>query len=138
MSASEHAHPSAALASSLRLTLGIRERPCQELDATQDAEHACFRCSFDLRYVPDSEDFSKREVREVATSVPSGYKPPEVGIAAMLHTNPKLTWDAEDEGRKKMLHKRVSKEELRDDDFKVRRYPNNWKLRSFAIARHKA
>lgn len=37
----------------------------------------------------------------------------------MLHTNPKLTWDAEDEGRKKMLLKRVTKDELRDDDFKV-------------------
>lgn len=74
---------------------------------------------FDLRYVPDDQDFSQRQVRETATAVPSGYKPPEVGIAAMLHTKPKLTWDAEDEGRKRMLHKRVSKEELRDDDFKV-------------------
>ncbi len=56
----------------------------------------------------------------MATKVPSGYRPPEVGAAAMLHTKPKLTWDAEDEGRKRMLHKRVSKDELRDDDFKVR------------------
>lgn len=69
--------------------------------------------------MPDSEDFGGREPREVATQVPSGYKPPEVGAAAMLHTKPKLTWDAEDEGRKRMLHKRVSKDELRDDDFKV-------------------
>lgn len=77
-------------------------------------------CSrFDLRYVPDSEDFSQREPREVATAVPSGYRPPEVGAAAMLHTKPKLTWDAEDEGRKRLLHKRISKNELRDDDFKV-------------------
>ena len=69
--------------------------------------------------MPDTEDFSQRKVRETATAVPSGYRPPDVGIAAMLHTKPKLTWDAEDEGRKKMLHKRVSKDELRDDDFKV-------------------
>lgn len=55
--------------------------------------------------------------------MPSGYKPPEVGIAAMLHTKPKLTWDGEDEGRKRMLHKRISKEELRDDDFKVVQTP---------------
>ena len=83
----------------------------------------CVLCRFDLRYVPDSEEFSNREPREVATSVPSGYRPPDVGAAAMQHTKPKLTWDAEDEGRKRMLHKRVSKDELRDDDFKVAQRP---------------
>ena len=51
--------------------------------------------------------------------MPAGYKAPDVGAASMLHTNPKLTWDADDEGRKRALVQRVSKDKLRDDDFKV-------------------
>ena len=76
-------------------------------------------CRFDLRFVPDEQHFSGREVRDEATEMPASYKPPEVGAASMLHTNPKLTWDAEDDSRKKALLQRVSKEKLRDDDFKV-------------------
>jgi len=74
---------------------------------------------FDLRYVPDSQDFSAREPREEADCVPAGYQPPEVGIAAMLHTKPRLMWDADDDDRKRMLSRKVTKDELRDDDFKV-------------------
>ena len=32
----------------------------------------------------------------------------------------KLTWDKDDDARKRALAKRVTKDELRDDDFKVR------------------
>lgn len=79
----------------------------------------CAPCRFDLRFVPDTEDFSQRKVRDEATAVPVGYVAPEVGIAPMLHTKPKLTWDADDDDRKKALSRRLTKEQLRDDDFKV-------------------
>ena len=77
-------------------------------------------CRFDLRYVPAAEDFSAREVREAAEEVPAGYQPPSVGAAAMQHTRPKLTWDADDDERKRALSRRPTKEQLRDDDFKAR------------------
>ena len=77
-------------------------------------------CRFDLRYVPAAEDFSGREVREAAEEVPPGYQPPSVGAAAMQHTRPKLTWDADDDERKRALSRRPTKEQLRDDDFKAR------------------
>lgn len=88
-------------------------------------------CRFDLRFVPDSEDFSTRKVRDEAADVPAGYKPPDVKIAAMLHTKPRLTWDADDDDRKRTLSRRLTKEQLRDDDFKVCRpsnAPRIWRL----------
>jgi predicted glycoside hydrolase/deacetylase ChbG (UPF0249 family) len=46
------------------------------------------------------------QVRDSATSVPSEYEPPMVFNLSLQHTDPKLTWDADDEGRKRVLHKK--------------------------------
>jgi hypothetical protein len=67
-----------------------------------------------------TQSFEGREVRDVATSVPEDYvAPPAFATLALQHTNVKLTWDKDDDARKRTLAKRVTKDELRDDDFKV-------------------
>lgn len=54
------------------------------------------------------------------TSVPDDYvAPAHFATLALQHTNVKLSWDADDGDRKRTLGKRVTKDELRDDDFKV-------------------
>lgn len=35
----------------------------------------------------------------------------------MQHTEPKLTWDADDAGRKRALSRRLNEEEIKDGDF---------------------
>lgn len=68
------------------------------------------------------QSFEGREVRDTATGVPDDYvAPPAFANLALQHTNVKLTWDADDDNRKRTLAKRVTKDELRDDDFKVTR-----------------
>lgn len=77
-------------------------------------------CKFDLRFVPDEQSFEGREVRDRVTGVPDDYvAPPAFANLALQHTNVKLTWDADDDNRKRTLAKRVTKDELRDDDFKA-------------------
>lgn len=71
--------------------------------------------------MPSTEDFKAREIRDSATEVPVGYKPPDIKIAAMLHTKPRVTWDADDDDdRKRLLSRRPTKDQLREDDFKAR------------------
>ncbi len=60
-------------------------------------------------------------MRDCATSLPDEYVAPAAfATLALQHTNVKLTWDADDGDRKRQLSTRVTKDELRDDDFKVR------------------
>lgn len=67
------------------------------------------------------QSFEGREVRDVAMSVPEFYVAPAAfATLALQHTNVKLTWDKDDDARKRTLAKRVTKDELRDDDFKAR------------------
>ena len=58
-------------------------------------------CRLDLRYVPDDQSFEGREVRDVATEVPSDYEPPDFQMKALQHTNVKLSWDDDDPTRTK-------------------------------------
>ncbi len=53
--------------------------------------------------------------------MPDGYEPPNFQTVALQHTNVKLTWDADDDGRKRALSaKRATQADIREDDFKVR------------------
>jgi hypothetical protein len=54
------------------------------------------------RFVPDDSDFSGRQVRDAAAEVPPGYTPPDMFTTALQHTDPTLTWDADDRRRKKV------------------------------------
>ena len=67
------------------------------------------------------QSFEGREVRDRAESVAEDYEAPTFQTQALQHTRVKSTWDADDASRKRALGKRVTKDELRDDDFKVDR-----------------
>lgn len=67
-------------------------------------EHSA--CKFDLRFVPDEQSFEGRQVRDAARDVPAGYEPPQMFNQSLQHTEPKLTWDADDEERKRKLQVR--------------------------------
>jgi hypothetical protein len=70
--------------------------------------------------VPDEQSFTGRKVRDEAAEVPADYAPPTFQARALQHTSVKLTWDADDDGRKQALSRRLTAEELKEDDFKVR------------------
>lgn len=76
-------------------------------------------CKFDLRFVPDDQTFENRQIRDSATHVPADYEAPVFQTKALQHTNVELTWDKEDESRKKALTKKLTVDELKDDDFKA-------------------
>ncbi|EFN57460.1 hypothetical protein CHLNCDRAFT_57252 [Chlorella variabilis] len=76
-------------------------------------------CKFDLRFVPEEQSFEGRQVRDEATDVPTDYAPPTFQARALQHTNVQLTWDTGDDGRKRALTRRVTAEELKEDDFKA-------------------
>lgn len=65
------------------------------------------------------QSFAERQVRDSASSVPGDYSPPDFTTVALQHTNVKLTWDADDDTRKKALRKKMTEDTIRDDDFKV-------------------
>ena len=59
-------------------------------------------------------------MRETASEVPEGYEPPNFQTAALQHTDVKLTWDADDDNRKRALSsKKLTGDQIREDDFKV-------------------
>lgn len=47
------------------------------------------------------------------------YAPPAFQARALQHTNVQLTWDADDDSRKRALTRKLNAEELKEDDFKV-------------------
>ena len=66
------------------------------------------------------QSFEGREERDSATAVPDAYEPPNFHTVALQHTNVQLTWDADDDGRKRALSaKRATQADIREDDFKV-------------------
>ena len=68
------------------------------------------------------QSFAERQLRDSASSVPGGYTPPDFTTVALQHTNVKLTWDGDDDTRKKALRKKMTEDTIRDDDFKVTVY----------------
>lgn len=71
----------------------------------------------DLRYVPNDQGFSKREVRDVATDTPEDYEPPEFEVKALRNATVKLSWDDADPARKKTFGRKITEDKLKDDDF---------------------
>ena len=59
------------------------------------------------------------QVRDRASSVPSGYEPPRFKSKTLQHTKPSLTWDEDSVDRKKVLQRKVTADELQEDDFKA-------------------
>lgn len=78
-------------------------------------------CKFDLRFVPEGQTFEGRQVREVAEDVPADYRPPIFQTMALQSTNPDISWDAPDSNRRQFLNKKLTADEIKEDDFKVRK-----------------
>jgi len=70
----------------------------------------------DLRFVPEGQSFAERSVRDAATSLPAGYAPVDYTAQALQQTRVALTWDADDPDRKRHLRRKVSAEQLKDED----------------------
>ncbi len=54
-------------------SVSTAERIYAECDGMEFARTAC---RFDLRFVPDGQDFSQRAQRDATSSVPADYAPP--------------------------------------------------------------
>ena len=72
-------------------------------DAVDGTEYLRTANFFDLRFVPDDTDFSIDVAREECERIPDDYKPNEFVTDALQHSKVKLTWDAEDTGRKEAV-----------------------------------
>ena len=60
-------------------------------------------------------------MRDAAADVPADYEPPLPFQARSLqHSRVSLTWDADDDGRKRALTRRLNADEVKEDDFRVR------------------
>lgn len=73
-----------------------------------------------MRFIPDGTEFDEAP-RDECTSVPSGYKPTEFVTDALQHSKVKLTWDAEDAGRKDAIKKAFggSRNDINENDLKA-------------------
>ncbi|RMZ86340.1 hypothetical protein DV736_g6429, partial [Chaetothyriales sp. CBS 134916] len=69
-------------------------------DTVDGTEYLSTANFFDLRFVPDDTSFDDDIPREQCETVESGYKPNEFVTDALQHSKVRLTWDAEDGGRK--------------------------------------
>ncbi len=72
-------------------------------DAVDGTEYLRTANFFDLRFVPEDTDFSSDIPREDCERIPDDYKPNEFVTDALQHSKVKLTWDAEDTGRKEAV-----------------------------------
>jgi hypothetical protein len=70
-----------------------------------------------LRYVPDDQSFEEREVRDTATDIPPDYEAPEFQVKALQHSNVKLSWDDDDPTRRKTFRRKITEDNLKDEDF---------------------
>ncbi|KAF2671672.1 hypothetical protein BT63DRAFT_422213 [Microthyrium microscopicum] len=71
---------------------------------------------FDMRFIPDDVDFDNDKPRETCKKVPEGYKPSDFTTDALMHSNVKLTWDADDTKRKEVQKRAFSRKEIDEND----------------------
>lgn len=90
-------------------------------DAIDGTEYLSSANFFDLRFIPDETDFSSDQARDVCESIPSGYKPNEFITDALQHSRVRLTWDADDGGRKEAAARafRGGRKEIDENDLKA-------------------
>ncbi|PWN18476.1 hypothetical protein BCV69DRAFT_285102 [Microstroma glucosiphilum] len=84
---------------------------------------------FDLRFVPDGMEFPSHPISEgddgwrdeakpgIDDNVT--YKGVDWATDALRHSKVRLTWDAPDPERQKIIRRAMTKDDLRDDDFKA-------------------
>ncbi|KAL6248501.1 pre-rRNA-processing protein esf1 [Rhinocladiella similis] len=90
-------------------------------DAVDGTEYLRTANFFDLRFVPDETDFSTDTPKEECTSLPGDYKPNPFVTDALQHSKVKLTWDAEDSGRKETIARafKGGRKEIEENDLKA-------------------
>ena len=94
-------------------------------DACDGAEYLSSANFFDLRFVPDDTDFSSDKPREECTDFPANYQPSDFVTDALQHSKVKLTWDAEDKGKRQEAAARAfrsgkeKRQEIDESDLKA-------------------
>lgn len=99
-----------------------------ECDSAATAKHIYDNCDgaeyeasanfFDLRFIPDGENFED-EPREECSSLPEQYEPNEFVTDALQHSKVKLTWDDDDPKKAQFAKKAFSKAEIDDMELKA-------------------
>jgi len=90
-------------------------------DAVDGTEYLSTANFFDLRFVPEGTDFSSDTPREECDDIPADYRPNEFVTDALQHSKVKLTWDAEDGGRKEAVARafKGGRKEIDENDLKA-------------------
>lgn len=103
------------------LTFSSKEAAKHVYDLVDGAEYLSSANFFDLRFVPDETDFSDDKPRDDCDRIPDGYKPNEFVTDALQHSKVKLTWDADDSGRKEAQARafRGSRKDIDENDLKA-------------------
>lgn len=74
---------------------------------------------FDLRFVPDGEEFSDSDVAMVADCSPVTYNANSFQTLAMQHSKINLTWDSDEPERVKLMQRKIKPEDLKEMDYKA-------------------
>ncbi|KAF3483046.1 pre-rRNA-processing protein ESF1 [Arthroderma uncinatum] len=103
------------------LTCSSKEAAKHIYDAVDGAEYMSSANFFDLRFVPDSTDFTDDVPRDECTKLPDGYQPNDFVTDALQHSKVKLTWDADDRSRKDAQDRafKGSRKEIDENDLKA-------------------
>lgn len=90
-------------------------------DVVDGTEYLTTANFFDLRFIPDTMDFSDDKPRDTCESIPNGYRPNEFVTDALQHSKVKLTWDADDSTRKEAQKRAFtgSRAEIDENDLKA-------------------
>lgn len=90
-------------------------------DAVDGAEYLSTANFFDLRFIPESMDFTDDRPRDECEHLPTGYKPNEFVTDALQHSKVRLTWDAEDRSRKEAQARafKGGQKEIDENDIKA-------------------
>jgi hypothetical protein len=96
---------------------------CNTVDAAiklyQEADGLEYESSgnvFDLRFVPDGHVFDESTLRDRATMVPPGHRPPVFQTSCLNSTRIECTWEREDPHRARFLQQDFSNDDYHVDD----------------------
>ncbi|EFE38694.1 hypothetical protein TRV_06620 [Trichophyton verrucosum HKI 0517] len=103
------------------LTCSSKEVAKHIYDAVDGTEYMSSANFFDLRFVPDSTDFTDDIPRDECVKLPDDYQPSDFVTDALQHSKVKLTWDADDRARKEAQERafKGSRKEIDENDLKA-------------------
>jgi hypothetical protein len=86
----------------------------EELDGLELENSAM---TFDIRFVPNEENFAPRQVRDSCLSLPAKYSPPAFIVQALQHTKVQCSWDEGEKDREHKLTNISQWRQLNESDF---------------------